>query len=316
MATQTDHQAIAGPDDPRCQAADGPGPTLAGDRIGRRDLLAVLAITVLAYLVAGQVELGEWFADWAGDYEHWEADELPFTLIVLCAGLLWYGRRRDGERAVAHQRNQELTRRLIQAQEGERRRLARELHDEFGQHCAAIRFEAQCLQRGLAVGSPPLLSAQAIAGSAEALQQGMRRLLRQLRPPALDTLGLDAALDELVRDWQQVHRIDVERRGGVAGTLGEPLAITVFRVVQEALTNVARHARASRVVLTVQVGQGDLRVELADNGIGLGAFEAGLGMTGMQERAIDLGGWVDFASPPGAGAVVRLQLPLPPGGDR
>lgn len=90
----------------------------------RRDLSLVLALAGMAYLLAGQVELSEWFADWALGQEHWQADELPFTLIVLCAGLLWYGWRRDRETAAALRRNRELAGHLRQVQEAERRRLA------------------------------------------------------------------------------------------------------------------------------------------------------------------------------------------------
>lgn len=286
----------------------------------RRDLLAVLAVTGLAYALAGRVEFGEWFADWAQAHEYWQADELPFTLIVLCAGLLWYGWQRDRETAAVQRRNRELARHLMQVQEAERRRLARELHDEFGQHCSAIRFEAQCLQRGLARDDAGLAalgsSAQAVGASAEALQQGVRRLLRQLRPAALDTLGLDAALDELLRDWRLCHGLRVERRGGGAGAVDDALAITVYRVVQEALTNVARHAKASGVSLSVERRARDLLVELVDDGVGLGAAEAGFGITGMRERAVDLGGELTLAAAAGGGLRVRLQLPLAAGGAR
>jgi two-component system sensor histidine kinase UhpB len=281
---------------------------------GRRDLFAVLVVTGLSYLVAARIELGELFADWALGNEHWQADELPFTLIVLCTGLVWYGSRRERERARMQRRNRELARHLMQVQEIERRRLARELHDEFGQHCAAMRFEAQCLQRLAAVESGRLaeaaVSAQAIAGSAEALQQGLRRLLRQLRPAALDTLGLDAALDDLVRVWQATHRIAVRRAGSGAGPVGDAAGIAVYRIVQEALTNVARHARAQQVVVCVARIDGGLRVAVEDDGRGLEGAAPGFGLTGMQERAIDLGGRVEVAARPGGGTCVVLHLPL------
>lgn len=300
------------------RAATTPAATGLVPGFRRRDLSLVLASAGLAYLLAGRVELSEWFADWALGHEQWQADELPFSLIVLCIGLLWYAWRRDREAAAALRRNRELARHLMQVQEAERRRLARELHDEFGQHCAAIRFEAQCLQRGLAQGvttNPALTtSVQAIGGSAEALQSGARRLLRQLRPAALDTLGLDAALDELLRDWQLCHRIEIERHGSGAGRVDDAVAIAVFRVVQEALTNVARHARASRVSLFIARRGDQLLVELADNGVGFGAAAAGFGITGMQERAVDLGGELSLAAGIDGGALVRLQLPLPSGG--
>ena len=288
--------------------------TLTPPSIGRRDLLTVVVATATAYGLAASIELGEWFADWSLGHEYWQADELPFTLIVLCAGLLWYGWRRDRERAGVQRRNQELARHLMQVQEVERRRLARELHDEFGQHCAAIRIETECLQQGLQSGKSTIddavASARVIAGSAEALQQGVRRLLRQLRPAALDTLGLDAALAELLRHWRLSHHLLVERRGHGAGVVDEVTAITVFRIVQEALTNVARHARASRVSLTVDRQGESLLVEVADNGAGFGAAVAGFGMTGMSERASDLGGELRFLGGVDGGAVVRLSLPL------
>jgi two-component system sensor histidine kinase UhpB len=276
--------------------------------------VAVLLVTGLSYWLAARIELGELFADWALGYEHWQTDELPFTLIVLCVALVWYGSRREHERARMQRRNRELARHLMQVQEIERRRLARELHDEFGQHCAAMRFEAQCLQRLATVGSDGLataaVSARAIAGSAEALQQGLRRLLRQLRPAALDALGLDAALDELVRDWQAAHRIEVRRAGSGAGPVGDAAGIAIYRIVQEALTNVARHARARQVDLRIERAEGGLRVEVADDGRGVAGALPGFGLTGMQERAIDLGGRVEVAARPGGGTCVVLHLPL------
>lgn len=285
---------------------------------GRADLLVVLILTGLAYALASWLEVGELFSGWAAGHERWQADELPFTLIVLCAGLLWYGWRRGQEATAMRRRNQELARHLMQVQERERRRLARELHDELGQRCAAIRFEAQCILRGVAEGAPsvngnPLAaSARAIADSAEALHVGVRSLLRQLRPSALDTLGLDAALDELVRDWQHSHRIAVERRGKVPSGIDESLAIAVFRIVQESLTNIARHAQATRVLLTVELCADGLRVEVDDNGVGFGGAAAGFGITGMHERVIDLGGALEFASADDGGARVSLLLPLAP----
>lgn len=301
------------------------GGLLQGGFGGRADLLVVLILTGLVNALASSLELGERFAGWAAGHERWQADELPFTLLVLCAGLLWYGWRRGQEATAMRQRNLELARHLMQVQEYERRWLARELHDELGQRCAAIRFEAQCISRGVAEGAPsvngnPLVaSARAIADSAEALHGGVRRLLRQLRPSALDTLGLDAALDELVRDWQQSHRIAVERQGKAPGDVGEAVAIAVFRIVQESLTNVARHAQATRVVITVGLRDGGVRVEVADNGVGFGAA-AGFGITGMHERAADLGGELELASVPDGGARVSLFLPLAPrqqeGGER
>lgn len=280
----------------------------------QRDLSLVLGMAVLTYMLAGRVELSEWFADWALGQEHWQADELPFSLIALCFGLLWYGWRRDLETASALHRNRELGRHLRQIQETERRRLARELHDEFGQHCAAIRFEAQCLQRGLAQHETALkelsASAQAIANSAEAMQSGVRRLLRQLRPAALDALGLDAALDELLRDWQLCHEIQIKRIGSGAGRVDDAVAIAVFRVVQEALTNIARHAKASDVSLSMTRRVDALLVEIADNGVGFGLAGAGFGIAGMQERAVDLGGELSLSAGIGGGARVHLYLPL------
>lgn len=312
--------AATGVADAPADAAATPAATALVSGTCRRDLARVLGFAGLAYMLAGRVELSEWFADWALGHEHWQADELPFTLIVLCAGLLWYGWRRDRETAAALRRNRELARHLMQVQEAERRRLARELHDEFGQHCAAIRFEAQCLQRGLAQRETATgalrASAQAIAGSAEALQAGVRRLLRQLRPAALDTLGLDAALDELLRDWQLCHRIEIARHGSGAGRVDDAVAIAVFRVVQEALTNVARHAGASRVSVSMTRRDAVLLVEVADDGVGFGAAAAGFGIAGMKERAVDLGGELSLAAGSDGGALVRLRLPLQSGGRR
>lgn len=308
-----------------------------------RDACVVAVATLVAFVLAGHIDVAERYLDWAAGHEHWQADEVPFTLLCLCGGVLWFAWRRACEARELRCRVQALSRHLLAVQEEERRHLARELHDELGQHCAAIRFEAQCLQRALAAGRAPAgaaspgddvsaragepcsagrldASVAAIGSSATALHAELRRLLTRLRPAALDTLGLEAALDDLVANWQRTYGVAVERRIGALGTLPDGLAIGVFRVVQEALTNVARHAQAHCVVLQVVRDRESVAVDIRDDGRGFpaGGAPGGFGLTGMAERVAGLGGLLEIGEAAAGGVHIAVRIPVDgeaPGGE-
>lgn len=308
-----------------------------GGRRGRpvlRDLILVACLPVAMFLVASRGEFHERFSRWVAGYERWEADELPLALLALSLGLGWFAWRRWREqraealaRGRAEQRiaallgrNRELARSLLTLQEEERRAIARDLHDELGQSCNAIRVDAACiLNRGAdgTEGAAVSASARAIADTADGLYQAIHRLLRQLRPPALDAAGLVAAIGDLCQGWERRHGIACSVSCGEGlDDLAEPVAITAFRVVQEALTNAARHAQADwvRVDLTISrtAGAQRLRVAIRDNGRGLpcGARGGGFGLLGMQERVGALGGDLRIASSPGEGVCIEASLPL------
>lgn len=216
--------------------------------------------------------------------------------------------------------NRKLTRNLFEVQEEERRHLARELHDELGQWFTAIQAEAQAICN-IAKHEPKTHdSALAISKSASAVHEVIRGMLRHLRPSLLDELGLADSLRELQRQWCQRHpeivcelNLDVSVDG-----LGEELNIIIYRVVQEALNNVAKHAQAHRVAVRLQLESGKeggadfLLLRVVDDGSGFHAKQvrSGVGLLGMRERVIAAGGDFFIDSTPGLGTNILAKLPL------
>ncbi len=210
---------------------------------------------------------------------------------------------------------QGITRARLQTlREDDRRRLARELHDEFGQALTGLKLDLAWLGRRLDTAAPALApDVAAMSGRVDATVDAVRRIAAELRPAVLDDLGLGAALE-----WQAT---EFERRSGVACTLDtplddaavdEPTATAVFRVFQEALTNVARHAGARRVVARLTREDDTLVLRVADDGVGVapGAGRPGaVGLVGMRERAAALGGDVTVRPGAAGGTVVTLRVP-------
>lgn len=298
-------------------------------RRARRELLLVLLLALLAYAAAAAIELSERLERWFELAERWQVDELPFALMVLACGLAWYAfrRRAEAERALhLHAaaearasallaRNRELSQGLIALQESERRALARELHDEIGQCCTALRLETAFMRRA-GDRAAVLAAAERADATAQSIDRLVRGLLHRLRPAQLDLLGLVPALQELCESWELRSGVGcVFHHEGADGECDcdEPTAIAIYRVAQEALTNVMRHAQASAVrVVLARSANGELRLTVRDDGVGLDPARprGGLGLLGAEERAAALGGRLALVSAPGAG--VRLELSLPP----
>ena len=296
----------------------------------RIDLLLVLASTLLAYFVAVAVELHERWLLWQQRYEYLQVDELLPTALVLAAGMVCYAFRRRREalaaldaqaRAQAHAaallaHNRRLAQALIEAQEGEREAIARELHDELAQGCTALRFEIACLRQPRIDDAQRLAAAERADAAAQSLYRRVRELLRRLRPAELDALGLVGALQALAEAGSRHGlRCRFECRSAVADAaewLAPATQIAVYRVAQEALTNVQRHARARHARIELARGaDGALRLEISDDGRGMDpkAPTRGLGLLGAGERAAALGGTLQLAPSPSAG--VRLTLCVP-----
>lgn len=295
----------------------------------RRDLAVALGVAIASFAFAAGFDLHERFAGWALQYERWDADELAFGLAVLAAGLAWVAWRRSEEVAAELQRrvhaerhvaellahNRELAQALIALQENERRALARELHDEFGQACTAVRVETAWLRRAAAGDRAGVLAAAQRADTAARELHGLvRDMLRRLRPADLDALGLVGALQALCEAWAQRSGIACRfvHEGDDAG-LDDAVNVTAYRIVQEALTNVLRHARATHVVVRLVVRPGDaLELVVHDDGRGMdvGAAGRGLGLLGATERAAAVGGRLEVTSLLGQGVRLGLRLPL------
>ncbi len=227
-------------------------------------------------------------------------------------------RREQEAQALAHSRHalRQLSASVVQAREDERRRIARELHDELGQRLTALKMDLSALA-GADANPAQAERVTAMLAMLDDTVASVRRIAADLRPMMLDDLGLNAAVQWLAGD--------AKRRLGLAVQLAldanepalpEPVSTALYRIVQEALTNVARHAQASAVSITLHSNGTELLLSVQDNGIGLppGALqqEGSYGLLGMQERVQALGGSLELANT-GAGTQLVVRLPLPPG---
>ncbi|CAG0997875.1 two-component system, NarL family, sensor histidine kinase UhpB [Methylophilaceae bacterium] len=213
--------------------------------------------------------------------------------------------------------NRALTRHAMQVQEEERCHLAREIHDDLGQYLTAIRLDAATIPRDTENGAAGI-HAERIARHAEHIQAAIKRIIKRLRPAALDAHGLTEAVRCLARDWRKQNpdiRCDLELDESCSN-LPEFIGIITYRIVQEALTNIARHARASRVNILIQRIQPDgtpcLLVQIQDNGIGFepASQHSSFGLTGMRERIESAQGTFKLASRKGAGVLISARIPL------
>jgi two-component system sensor histidine kinase UhpB len=199
--------------------------------------------------------------------------------------------------------------------EEERRLIAHELHDEFGQSVTAIRSLAQAIATQ-AGGHDPATGdiARLISEEAARLYDAMHGLIPRLAPLSLDTLGLAATLESLVRDWQRRHpSIALSLRQELPIELGPSVTLAIYRVVQEGLINALRHAQASRVDIAVHCDAGHIAATVTDDGVGLAtdwARPGHFGLRGMAERVQQLGGTFDLGSKDGRGVSLTAEIPL------
>jgi signal transduction histidine kinase len=218
---------------------------------------------------------------------------------------------------------QALSRRVLEAQEMERRRVAIELHDELGQSLTAIKINLQLSER-IKDGSRSEITAESIRIVEDALQQ-VRKLATALRPSILDDLGLAPALRWIAEQTAQRGGFAVQFEPDIpASRLAPDIETACFRIVQEALTNITRHAQPHQVAIHLRRKGGRLELTVRDdgNGFDLAAMReraragGSLGVLGMQERATLIGGELDIVSAPGQGSTVQLICPWRTHGDR
>ena len=215
----------------------------------------------------------------------------------------------------------ELSQQLVAAQEEERRKLSRELHDHVGQMLTALRMELGRVDRISGGHSRPFDSAQgkleAAVAECRQLVDEMVRIVRDLalglRPSMLDDIGLQPALEWQARDFSRRYGVPVDLEvAGDLDTLTDQHRTCVYRVVQEALTNTIRHARARRVVIHVNAGQERLALSVTDDGVGVdpSVRRSGFGLRGIEERVRELNGTVEMQSAAGRGSTLMIELPL------
>lgn len=216
----------------------------------------------------------------------------------------------------SHQRLQHLAARLIDVREQERSAIARELHDELGQALTRLNMDLVWLIDRL---PRPLRGAKRTAGMVSIVDQMLttvQHLCSRLRPAILDDFGLEAAIEWQAQEFERWNgsrcRLDL-RLGPLAADRERDTA--VFRILQESLTNVARHAHATAVEIRCRVSAGELLLEVADDGVGIADEKAGgpgsLGLLGMRERARAIGAAIEIAPRRPRGTAVRLRVPVP-----
>jgi signal transduction histidine kinase len=213
----------------------------------------------------------------------------------------------------------QMTRQIIMAQEEERKEISRELHDEVVQTLVGINVELSALGRGASVGLRTLKEKIArtqrlVANSVDAVH----RFARELRPAVLDDLGLIPALTAYSKSLAERKKLKIHMTafGGVEA-LGNVKRTVFFRVAQEALTNIARHAQATKVTMSIREVSGAIRMEISDNGQSFDVKKAifsknpkRLGLVGMKERIEMVGGKLAIESLPGRGTTVRAEIPF------
>lgn len=214
----------------------------------------------------------------------------------------------------SHQSLRRLSAHLNTVREEERRHIARDIHDELGASLTALQLEMNWLRQRLGDDAMMRDKLDGMLEIGSHAMQAVRRILNDLRPGVLDHLGLWAALESLLLDFQKRSGLDCHYRCTPEierCRLGRDAEIALYRIVQEVLTNVSRHARATQVRLEARADHRDLLLSIADDGLGMQVPQqpTSFGLLGMRERTLALGGTLDIDSHPGAGTRIVLRLP-------
>ncbi|MBP0588635.1 PAS domain S-box protein [Paraburkholderia sp. LEh10] len=224
----------------------------------------------------------------------------------------------DRVRLAELERASEVSAQVQITRENEQKRIARELHDDLGQQLTALKMSVALIEATLAANAataPLVQQTHALQTEIDAMAMSLRRIASDLRPPLLDDLGLTAALEWLAEDFTKRYGV-VASVHIATGELhfNEFASTTLFRIVQEALTNVARHARASRVRIELASTADTFSLEIEDDGVGaaldLPPGSASFGLLGIRERVRQLQGTVSFISSPGAGFHISIRSPV------
>ena len=300
----------------------------------RRDIAVIVTVSVAAAIIFVKLNLSETLFILTRADERFQLDELPFVLLVIAVCLIWFSLRRYSEaqtELVLRRRteamlestlniNRRLAQQYVETQESERKALARDLHDEMGQYLNVIKLDAVTLRRATAAGDPASHElAHAMIQNIDRVYGVVTGLIRQLRPVALDELGLAPALQQCVVEWRRRlanTTIELSIHDSLEG-LDESRSLALFRLVQEALTNAARHSRATRVTIRitrdVSAFPADVyEIAIEDDGVGtdLAVPRAGLGLIGMRERLAAIGGSLTVRSAPRQGFALTARLAI------
>jgi len=298
-----------------------------------RDTLAVLIVTALTVALSAHFNWNEALYALTRREERLQLDELPIGMLVLLTGLIWLAWRRNRQarqeiraRRVAEAQleealaaNRALAKETLRIQEVDRKHLALELHDELGQYLNAIKLDAVSIRDGTARDlRDPVETSDAIVRTVDHLHGIVSQMIARLRPVALDELGLLAAIEHGIDQWRPRlpdTQFSFHAQGSFDG-LDEALSLTAYRLIQEGLTNIYKHANASHVEISltrsVDGGRSELSVAVADDGCGadLRQRAGGHGLNGMRERTELSGGTFAIDSAPGRGLCFEAHLPI------
>jgi two-component system, NarL family, sensor histidine kinase UhpB len=306
----------------------------AGRKISaRRDIVLVVLLAVFTAIVCVKLNVSEALLNLTRPRERLQLDEVPAVLLVIAVSLVWFSSRRYFEairqlrlrRTVearleeALAENQRLAQQYVDMQEFERKALARDLHDELGQYLNAIKLDAVSIREATTGDFALQNVARAMIANIDRMYGVVTGLIRQLRPVGFDDLGVSAALEHCVNEWRSrlnLTTIEMSLTGDFEN-LDEIRGLVLYRLVQEALTNIARHAHATQVQIRIAAGRvADskqcIEIQIVDNGDGadMKTPRTGLGLVGMRERVSALGGSISLASERGAGFSVTACLPM------
>ncbi len=291
------------------------------------DTAAVIIFSLLSWFLARHFNLTERFYNWSRVWEDYQADELFFPLLSLSIGLIWFSYRRyqhvkikEFNNRILLSENRRLVKKTTETQDKERLFLAQELHDIFAQHLTALRTNAETIQASVSGEKTVVLNATTmITGNVDKLHQITRSLLKTLRPPPLE-FGLVMAVEDLVTEWQQSHHsIDCQLNfHGEQMELCEESLLTLYRTIQEGLSNVSRHSQAKNVVINIYFPEQNtsekpfLKLQIIDNGVGLDQAikQEGLGLVGLRERANSVNGKFSISAHSPSGSIIELILPI------
>ena len=230
------------------------------------------------------------------------------------------------ERKQAEEIRRELPQKILEAQEAERRRASRDLHDSVNQLLASVRFRVETLEEVTGSGRPIVRETLGKAKDLlESAMQEVRRISRNLRPGELDDLGLVPALRSFIEEFELRTRLRVNfETDGLPERLPQSLELHLYRIVQEAMSNAERHAGAAALTIHLASDAECVELEVRDDGRGLAAARAlaavagrrpGIGLMNIRERAAACGGGCEITSEDGAGLTIRVRLPWSPAGE-
>ena len=302
--------------------------------IASKDVLIIILVSFCVFIASSFFELSEKLLIFTRPFEPYQLDELPIALFSLLTGMTWFAWKKTKQtleqiklRECAQinlenvlRENKLLAHKYLDIQERERRELARELHDELGQGLNAIKVDAVNIRQETGVKSFIHESAESIIKISSDIYKTVRDLTYRLRPVALDELGLETAIKYLIDSWANRdtgHKWEYYPKGQLEG-LSESINITIYRFVQEAITNIVKHADASNVrinIVAIAESQNKnlVKFEVIDDGVGMnvGQGSSGIGLIGLRERIQAQGGVFEIISNRSeGGTVLRGSIPL------